>query len=125
MRRIRYNQLPDDWTAPERLSRCEIFVFESTLEGEHSEGNAKIAYERYGAEWGVGAGKRGQTYAIPTNFMSVEEDFEPFVREFIEYVKAHPDNRFILPRMECKGAVFYESLYKRKFGTREFGYNNN
>ncbi|MGN0037131.1 MAG: hypothetical protein ACI36X_07990 [Bacteroidaceae bacterium] len=108
MRRIRYNQLPDDWTAPQRLSRCEIFVFESTLEGEHTEGNAKIAYERFGAEWGVGAGRRGQTYAIPTNFMSVEEDFEPFVQDFIEYVKAHPDNRFILPRMECKGAVFYE-----------------
>ena len=108
MRRIRYNQLPDDWTAPERLSRCEIFVFESTLEGEHTEGNAKIAYERFGAEWGVGAGRRGQTYAIPTNFMIVEEDFEPFVQDFIEYVKAHPDNRFILPRLECKGAVFYE-----------------
>ena len=51
MRRIRYNQLPDDWTVPERLSRCEIFVFESTLEGEHTEGNAKIAYERFGAEF--------------------------------------------------------------------------
>ena len=108
MRRIRYNQLPDDWTVPERLSQCEIFVFESTLEGEHTEGNAKIAYERFGAEWGVGAGRRGQTYAIPTNFMCVEEDFEPFVQDFIEYVKAHPDNRFILPRMECKGAEFYE-----------------
>lgn len=108
MRRIRYNKLPDDWTVPERLSQCEIFVFESTLEGEHTEGNAKIAYERFGAEWGVGAGRTGQTYAIPTNFMCVEEDFEPFVQDFIEYVKAHPDNRFILPRMECKGAEFYE-----------------
>lgn len=48
MRRIRYNQLPDNWTVPEQLSRCEIFVFESTLEGEHTEGNAKIAYERFG-----------------------------------------------------------------------------
>lgn len=108
MRRIRYNQLPNDWVPPAHLSRCEIFVFESTLEGEHTEGNAKIAYERFGAEWGVGAGRRGQTYAIPTNLMSVEEDFEPFVQDFIEYVKAHPDNRFILSRIECKGAVFYE-----------------
>lgn len=108
MERIKYDILPDDWTAPEQLSKCEIFVFESTLEGEHTEGNAKIAYERFGAEWGVGAGRRGQTYAIPTNFMSVEEDFEPFVQKFIEYAKAHPNNRFILPRMECKGAVFYE-----------------
>ena len=108
MKRIKYDILPDEWTAPERLSTCEIFVFESTLEGEHTEGNAKIAYERFGAEWGVGAGRRGQTYAIPTNFMSVEEDFEPFVQDFIEYAKAHPYNRFILPRMECKGAVFYE-----------------
>ena len=99
MRRIRYNKLPDDWTVPERLSQCEIFVFESTLEGEHTEGNAKIAYERFGEEWGVGAGRTGRTYAIPTNFMCVEEDFEPFVQDFIEYAKSHPDNRFILPRM--------------------------
>lgn len=108
MRRIRYNRLPDDWTPPVRLSRCEIFVFESTLEGEHTDGNAKIAYERYGAEWGVGAGRRGQSYAIPTNFLSVTEDFESFVQEFIEYVKAHPDNRFILPRIECGRSAFYE-----------------
>ncbi|MGM9698225.1 MAG: hypothetical protein ACI3Y0_06235 [Prevotella sp.] len=84
MRRIRYNILPEDWTPPTQLSRCEIFVFESTLEGEHTDGNARIAYERYGAEWGVGAGCRGQSYAIPTNFISVEENFEPFVKEFIE-----------------------------------------
>ena len=56
-----------------------------------------------------------QTYAIPTNFMSVEEDFEPFVQNFIEYAKAHPDNRFILPRMECKGAVFYEKVFMARY----------
>lgn len=108
MKRIQYKILPKDWTVPEQLSQCEIFVFESTLEGEHTKGNAKIAYERFGAEWGEGSGRRGQTYAIPTNFVRVEEDFEPFVQDFIEYVKAHPDNRFILPRIECKDSGFRE-----------------
>ena len=46
MKRIKYKILPKDWTVPEQLSQCEIFVFESTLEGEHTKGNAKIAYER-------------------------------------------------------------------------------
>lgn len=42
MRRIRYNQLPNDWVPPAHLSRCEIFVFESTLEGEHTEGKPRL-----------------------------------------------------------------------------------
>ena len=58
MKRIKYKILPKDWTVPEQLSQCEIFVFESTLEGEHTKGNAKIAYERFGAEWGEGSGRR-------------------------------------------------------------------
>ena len=40
----------------ERLSKCEIFVFGSNLEGQHMGGAAKTAYEKFGAEWGVGEG---------------------------------------------------------------------
>ena len=36
----------------ERLSKCEIFVFGSNLEGEHMGGAARFASEMFGAEWG-------------------------------------------------------------------------
>lgn len=48
------------------LSRCEIFVFGSNLEGQHHGGAARTAHEKFGAEWGVGDGPTGRCYAIPT-----------------------------------------------------------
>lgn len=107
MIKTNYRYLDKDWI-PSSLTKCEIFVFERNLEGEHNDGNAKIAYERYGAEWGNGSGRMGQCYAIPTNFVSIEEDFKPFVEKFIAYVKSHPYNRFILPRIKCEQSNFRE-----------------
>ena len=48
-------------TTPEFITRLEpneIFVFGSNLAGFHGGGAARIAYERFGAEWGVGVGPR-------------------------------------------------------------------
>ena len=36
-----------------RLEPDEIFVFGSNLAGFHGGGAARIAYEKFGAEWGV------------------------------------------------------------------------
>lgn len=41
------------------LSLCEIFVFGSNLKGQHHGGAARVAYDRFGAEWGVGVGPTG------------------------------------------------------------------
>ena len=49
-----------------RLEPNEIFVFGSNLAGFHGGGAARIANEHFGAEWGVGVGRTGQCYAIPT-----------------------------------------------------------
>jgi hypothetical protein len=43
-----------------------IFVFGSNLAGIHGAGAAKVAYEKYGAEWGRGECLSGTSYAIPT-----------------------------------------------------------
>ena len=40
--------------------------FGSNLNGNHYGGAARIAYEKFGAEWGVAEGLSGNTYAIPT-----------------------------------------------------------
>ena len=87
------------------LSKCEIFVFGSNLDGEHYGGAARMAYERFGAEWGVGVGRTGRCYAIPTMHGGVE-DIKPYVDEFVEYAKTHPDNRFLVTRVGCGIAGF-------------------
>ncbi len=87
---------------------CEIFVFGSNLAGQHYGGAARIAYEKFGAEWGVGTGRTGQTYAIPTMHGGID-DIKPYVDEFIEYARNHPNNRFLLTRIGCGIAGFNDS----------------
>lgn len=98
---------PDPLT---HLSKSEILVFGTTINGEHTAGAAKIAYEKFGAEWGVANGPTGQCYAIPTVGLQLYE-IEPYIKEFVEYAKAHKGNRFLLTLMGCEqGAHNYKKL---------------
>ncbi len=90
------------------LSDDEIFVFGSNLQGRHGGGAARMAHQRFGAEWGVGTGPTGQTYAIPTMHGGVEA-IKPYVDEFIEYAESHPQNRFLVTRVGCGIAGFTDS----------------
>ncbi len=87
------------------LSKDEIFVFGSNLAGLHLGGAARVACVKFGAEWGVGNGRTGRTYAIPTMHGGIDE-IKPYVDEFIEYARNHPDNRFLLTRIGCGIAGF-------------------
>ena len=89
----------------EQLSKCEIFVFGSNLEGMHAGGAARVAYEKFGAEWGVGDGPTGKCYAIPTMHGGVE-DIRPYVDEFIRYAAEHPELFFYITRVGCGIAGF-------------------
>jgi len=102
MKKINKHFTPDRIT---ELSRCEIFVFGSNNEGQHNWGAARIAYEKFGAEWGVGNGRTGKCYAIPSMNGELEK-IKPFVDEFIEYAKQYPNNRFLLTRIGCGIADF-------------------
>ena len=88
-----------------RLEPNEIFVFGSNLAGFHGGGAARIAYEQFGAEWGVGVGRTGQCYAIPTMQGGVET-IRPYVEEFIQYAKQHPELTFLVTRIGCGIAGF-------------------
>ena len=88
-----------------RLELNEIFVFGSNLAGFHGGGAARIANEHFGAEWGVGVGRTGQCYAIPTMQGGVET-IRPYVDEFIEYAKQHPELVFLVTRIGCGIAGF-------------------
>ena len=87
------------------LSMCEVFVFGSNLKGHHNGGAARMAHSRFGAEWGVGVGPTGKCYAIPTMHGGVD-DIKPYVDDFVEYVRNHPDNRFLVTRIGCGIAGF-------------------
>ena len=71
-----------------KLNDGEIFVFGSNLAGQHGGGAALVAYRKFGAEWGVGIGLTGLTYAIPTMQGGVET-IAPYVNDFIEFARNH------------------------------------
>lgn len=102
MRKANKRLTPDNIIS---LSDCEIFVFGSNLAGQHHGGAARTAHRDFGAEWGIGNGPTGRCYAIPTMHGGVA-DIKPYVDEFIEYAKSHPNNRFLVTRIGCGIAGF-------------------
>lgn len=77
-----------------------VFVFGSNLAGRHGKGAALYAKKNFGAEYGVGEGRTGQSYALPTKdenlkslpFSTVCENLDIFY----EYAKKHPTTVFAL-----------------------------
>ena len=96
-----------DYT-PERITKLrpnEIFVFGSNLAGAHGGGAARLAYNRFGAIMGQGVGLQGQSYAIPTMQGGVET-IKPYVDEFIEFARQHPEYQFLVTQIGCGIAGF-------------------
>lgn len=87
------------------LAPDEIFVFGSNLEGAHGGGAALLAYRKFGAKWGVGAGLTGQTYGIPTMHGGVDA-IKPYVDQFIEFATQHPELKFLVTEIGCGIAGF-------------------
>ena len=93
---------------PDRISELkenEIFVFGSNLEGSHGGGAARLAYNRFGAVWGLGTGIQGRSYAIPTMQGGVET-IKPYVDAFIQFAKQNTMLTFLVTRIGCGIAGF-------------------
>ncbi len=91
-----------------RLNPGEIFVFGSNLAGMHGGGAARVALHRFGAVPGQGVGLQGQSYAIPTMQGGVDT-IRPYVDEFIEFARSHPELKFYVTRIGCGIAGFDDS----------------
>ncbi|MBQ0008104.1 MAG: hypothetical protein KBT40_05240 [bacterium] len=91
-----------------KLEQNEIFVFGSNLAGMHGGGAARIAYMHFGAIMGQGVGLQGQSYAIPTMHGGVEV-IKPYVDQFIEFAKLHPELKFLVTAIGCGIAGFSAS----------------
>lgn len=89
----------------------QIFVFGSNLAGRHGKGAALEARQKWGAEYGVGVGRTGDSYAIPTKGYRLEvlalSVINDHVRDFIAYAERHPGIQFVLTPIGC-GLAGYE-----------------
>ena len=100
-------------TTPERISGLaegEIFVFGSNASGQHGGGAARTAADLFGAEWGVGEGLTGQTYALPT--MEGLAAFEQAAARFVAFAGEHPELTFLLTKVGCGIAGHDDDLVK-------------
>ena len=87
------------------LKENEIFVFGSNLAGMHGGGAARIARLHFGAVMGKGVGLQGQSYAIPT-MQSGVETIRPYVNDFLDFAKHHPEMQFLVTPIGCGIAGF-------------------
>lgn len=81
------------------LEPNEIFVFGSNIQGMHMGGAARVAYNKFGAEWGNGEGLQGQSYALPT--MEGIESTKLAADHFTACVKEHPELKFFVTPVGC------------------------
>lgn len=88
----------------DHLEENEVFVFGSNANGQHNGGAAAQAMHSFGAIWGQGEGRQGQSYAIPTTGGIAE--MSAAVKRFTSYAAAHPELRFLVTRVGC-GAAGY------------------
>lgn len=88
-----------------------VFVFGSNLAGRHGRGSAHEAMLRHGAKYGVGVGRCGNSYAIPTKDEQLRvlslNCIAKYVEDFIAYAKAHPELTFDVVAIGC-GLAGYE-----------------
>lgn len=81
------------------LKSNQVFVFGSNTNGYHNGGAAKQAME-WGAVYGIGEGRQGQTYAIPT----LDTDFSKlplktiqiYLERLVGYAYLFPNTEFLL-----------------------------
>lgn len=83
----------------------EIFVFGSNLAGRHGKGAALHARHEYGAKIGVGEGRTGNAYAIPTKDRYFKTlplwQIKESVDRFLKYARRHRELIFILTPIGC------------------------
>ena len=82
-----------------------IFVFGSNLAGRHGKGAAAYARKHFAAEYGVGEGRTGRAYALPTKdaelrtlpFNVIREKF----LEFADHADFAREEVFLLTPFGC------------------------
>lgn len=79
---------------------ANVFVFGSNLAGRHGKGAALYALQYYGAIYGQGIGRQGNSYAVPTKDYVLKvltlDAIGRHLADFINYAKENSDDTFML-----------------------------
>ena len=83
-----------------------IFVFGSNEGGRHGKGAAKVAHTNFKAQYGVGRGRTGSAYAIPTKTKNLSvlpiEAIREAVNEFLVHARQSlSTDLFFITRIGC------------------------
>jgi len=82
-----------------------VFVFGSNLKGIHGAGAARTARIKYAAQMGVGEGRTGQSYAIPTKAGPYQrrniQKICVSIKTFLRYAEDHAELDFVVTRIGC------------------------
>lgn len=99
--------------------KTSIFVFGSNLAGRHGKGAALAAVHFHGAKWGRGAGRQGNSYAIPTKDQWIKTlplpIIERYVNTFLIYARENPDLHFEVTKIGCGLAGYKEEDIRGMF----------
>lgn len=91
----------------------KIFVFGSNLAGRHGKGAALDARLQYGAVSGVGEGRTGNAYALPTKDAKLRtrslEDIQRSVETFLTHARENLETQFFVTRVGCGLAGYCEA----------------
>lgn len=103
----------------EDLHPNEVFVFGSNANGNHYGGAANLAYQRFGAVWGVGEGLRGNSYALPTLNRNMERvsigALKQAFKHLFQEIDFNPELCFLLTKVGCGIAGYTVEEVARTF----------
>lgn len=103
--------------------RQEIFVFGSNRAGIHGAGAAAFALKYKGAEWGVGEGEVGDSYALPTKDENIKtlplREIHQHVARFLDHPSKNPQKLYMLTPIGCGLAGYTREQMKSMLSTLE------
>jgi len=101
------------------MAVSKIFVFGSNLAGRHGRGAALYAKNNRGAEYGVGVGRTGDSYALPTKDRDIQtlplSAINGYVNQFMKYASDNPELVFEVTKIGCGLAGYKEDQIKGFF----------
>lgn len=96
------NVTPENIT---ELQTDECFTFGSNIAGRHGAGAARTAHVKFGARMGVGYGRTGRCFAIPTKDERIQtmplKEIAWYVEKYLEFARVHPETKFLTTAVGC------------------------